>query len=144
MKYTLLIIFALLLHPFATRAQRGADIAPGRPAPVTVPDSVLVEQPDEMPEFPGGNAKLYSFLGSNLRYPPKAAQIDLQGQVIVEFVVCEDGTLCNEKIIKSFDSDCSKEVLRIVKKMPAWKAGTKNGKKVKTKFRLPVQFRLSE
>lgn len=144
MKYLLFAIFALLLQPCAGIAQAGREIAPSKPAPVVVPDSALIEQPDEMPEFPGGNAKLYSFLGSNLRYPPKAAQIDLQGQVIVEFVVCEDGTLCNEKIIKSFDSDCSKEVLRIVKKMPAWKAGTKNGKKVKTKFRLPVQFRLSE
>lgn len=143
MKYLLFIIFALLLQPLSSRAQDAGNVPPSMSRRVIVPDSAVVEQPDEMPEFPGGSVKLYSFLGNNLEYPTSAADIDLQGKVIVEFVVCEDGSICNEKIIKSFNKDCADEVLRVIKKMPAWTPGKKYGKKVKAKYRLPVEFRLN-
>lgn len=106
--------------------------------------SVVMAKPDLMPEFKGGIAALRRYLGNNLNYPQDAVDNDVQGQVIVEFTVCEDGRLCNEKIIKGIGNSCDKEALRVVKAMPPWQPGIHNGKPVKAYYRQPIVFRLMD
>lgn len=142
MKYLFFAFVLLLPSPCLFAQSAVVEVAPAPPSNNIVADSMLMTEVDKMPEFPGGKNGLYSFLSSNLRYPEETRENEMQGKVFVEFVVCEDGSLCNEKIISSFDSNCSKEVLRVVSKMPAWKPAEKDGKKVKTKYRLPVAFQL--
>ena len=100
---------------------------------------VAVEQPAE---FPGGMAALMRWLNNNMRYPEAAQQNDIQGRVIVNFVVEKDGSIANVKIAKGVDKDLDREALRVVKKMPKWQPGKNNGVAVRSYFNLPVIFRL--
>lgn len=109
------------------------------PAPGIIYTSI-----DEMPEFPGGMHALMDYLGRNIEYPTEARKEDIQGKVVVKFVVCENGTLCNEEVVRTIGGGCDEEVIRVVKAMPNWKPGKQNGKAVKVYYTLPVTFRFNE
>lgn len=100
---------------------------------------VAVEQ---QAEFPGGQGALMKFLSSNIRYPESAQQNDIQGRVIVKFVVEKDGSIGNVTVVKGVDRDLDREAIRVVKKMPRWQPGKNNGVAVRSYFNLPVTFRL--
>ncbi len=100
---------------------------------------VAVEQ---QAEFPGGQAALMKWLSQNVRYPETAQQNDVQGRVIVKFVVEKDGSIGTATILKGVDKDLDREALRVVKKMPRWQPGKNNGVAVRSYFNLPVVFKL--
>lgn len=100
---------------------------------------VAVEQ---MAEFPGGQAALMKWLSNNIRYPEAAAQNDIQGRVVVKFVVEKDGSIGKAEIVRGVDKDLDREALRVVKKMPKWQPGKNNGVAVRSYFNLPVTFKL--
>ncbi len=100
---------------------------------------VAVEQ---MAEFPGGQAALMKWLSQNIRYPEAAQQNDIQGRVVVKFVVEKDGSIGQATIAKGVDKDLDREALRVVKKMPKWQPGKNNGVAVRSYFNLPVIFKL--
>lgn len=100
---------------------------------------VAVEQPAE---FPGGTAALMKWLNNNVHYPEAAQQNDIQGRVVVQFVVEKDGSVGAATIFKGVDKDLDREALRVVKKMPKWQPGKNNGVAVRSYFRLPVVFRM--
>ncbi len=100
---------------------------------------VAVEQ---QAEFPGGQAALMKWLSTNIRYPESAQQNDVQGRVIVKFVVEKDGSIGAATILKGVDKDLDREALRVVKKMPKWQPGKNNGVAVRSYFNLPVVFKL--
>ena len=100
---------------------------------------VAVEQ---QAEFPGGQGALMKFLSNNIRYPESAQQNDIQGRVIVKFVVEKDGSIGNVTVVKGVDRDLDREAIRVVKKMPRWQPGKNNGVAVRSYFNLPVTFRL--
>ena len=100
---------------------------------------VAVEQ---RAQFPGGEAAMMKFLSNNVRYPEAAQQNDVQGKVIVNFVVEKDGSIGHVKIAKGVDKDLDREAMRVVKKMPKWQPGKNNGVAVRSYFNLPVTFRL--
>lgn len=100
---------------------------------------VAVEQ---QAEFPGGQAALMKWLSNNIRYPESAQQNDIQGRVIVKFVVEKDGSIGQATIAKGVDKDLDREAIRVVKKMPKWQPGKNNGVAVRSYFTLPVTFKL--
>ncbi len=102
---------------------------------------VAVEQ---QAEFPGGMQALMKWLSNNIRYPEAAQQNDVQGRVIVKFIVEKDGSVSQAQIVKGVDKDLDKEALRVVNKMPKWQAGKNNGVAVRSYFTLPVNFRLQQ
>ena len=102
---------------------------------------VAVEQPAE---FPGGMPALMKWLGNNIHYPEAAQQNDIQGRVIVKFVVEKDGSIGQATILKGVDRDLDREALRVVNKMPKWQPGKNNGVSVRSYFTLPVVFKLAQ
>lgn len=99
---------------------------------------------DIQPEFPGGISKLIQYISANLRYPRQAQESNVQGKVFSTFVVEADGTISNIVIERSLGYGCDEEVIRLLKAMPKWKAGESKGKAIRTRFRLPINFVLSE
>lgn len=87
---------------------------------------------------------LMKWLSNNIRYPEAAQQNDVQGRVIVKFVVEKDGSVSQAQILKGVDKDLDKEALRVVNKMPKWQAGKNNGVSVRSYFTLPVNFKLQQ
>jgi TonB family protein len=99
---------------------------------------------EQMPEFPGGDDALMSFLQKNVKYPLYALENDLQGTVMASFVICEDGSICQLKISKSPDSSFNPIVLDVLSKMPNWKPASHQGKAVKVFFDVPINFTLHD
>jgi protein TonB len=97
---------------------------------------VIVEQ---MPEFQGD---MIGYLSKQLIYPAMARDNNIQGKVIVQFVVNEDGSVSNAKVMRGIGSGCDAEALRVVNGMPKWKPGKQNGKAVKVYYTLPIRFLL--
>jgi protein TonB len=98
---------------------------------------------EQMPEFPGGMDKLMEYLSKNIKYPSIAQENNIQGRVIVEFVVNKDGSIVDPVVLRSVDPYLDKEAIRVVKSMPKWKPGEQRGKPVRVKFTLPVMFKLT-
>ena len=97
-----------------------------------------------MPEFPGGMDKLLQFINDNVQYPTKAQAERIQGRVIVQFIVDENGYIIEPNIVRSVEPSLNEEALRIIKMLPQWKPGTLKGKAVKVKYAVPVAFKLNE
>ena len=120
------------------------------PAPSTVVEAPplakdgIYNSVEKLPEYPGGMDALRAYLSSNLNYPSEAVENGIRGRVVVQFVVCEDGSLCKEQVIRSIGGGCDQEAIRVIKKMPRWKPGMQNGKAVKVRYTLPVAFVLEE
>lgn len=97
---------------------------------------------EQMPEFPGGMAELMKFLSKNIKYPTIAQENGIQGRVIVQFVVNQDGSIVDPVVMRSVDPYLDKEALRVISSMPKWKPGMQRGKAVRVKYTVPVTFRL--
>mgnify|MGYP000322049968 FL=1 len=97
---------------------------------------------EQMPEFPGGMKEMLKFLQENVKYPENAMKNNVQGRVIVQFVVEKDGTPTEFKVLRSVDPDLDAEALRVMKAMPKWKPGMQKGQVVRVKFTVPVSFKL--
>ena len=105
-------------------------------------DGVYLAVP-EMPEYPGGAAALLSSFRETLVYPEDAKTEGIQGRVLVQFIVEEDGSITNPVIIKSVYPSLDAEALRFVAKMPKWKPGKIDDKPCRTKYIVPLNFRLN-
>lgn len=96
-----------------------------------------------MPVFNGGNKALKKWIVNNLVYPQVAMKNGIQGRVIVTFVIERDGSVSDVKMLRSVDPSLDKEAIRLVKSMPKWIPGKKDGASVRTQYTLPVMFRLT-
>lgn len=94
------------------------------------------------PSFPGGDGELLKYLAQNIKYPPLARENNIQGSVVLTFVVSKDGSVRDVNIVKDIGGGCGKEAVRVVQSMPKWIPGEANGNAVKVRFTLPVRFKL--
>ena len=97
---------------------------------------------EQMPQFPGGEAALMKFLQSHINYPPMAAENNVQGRVVVQFVVDKTGKVGEVKIVRSVDKDLDKEAARVCASLPKFTPGRQNGQAVAVWYTLPVTFKL--
>lgn len=97
---------------------------------------------EQMPAFPGGEEKLFEYLGKNTKFSQVAIENDIQGTVYVGFVVGKDGKIRDVKIKRGVHEILDKEALRVVKAMPAWNPGKQRGKAVSVTYGLPIRFTL--
>ena len=97
---------------------------------------------EEMPEFPGGAAKMMEFIQKNIKYPMMARESDIQGRVFVNFVVEPNGEISNVEVLRGIGGGCDEEAVRVVKSMPSWKPGKQRGSAVRCAFTVPIIFKL--
>ncbi|RLD38720.1 MAG: energy transducer TonB [Bacteroidetes bacterium] len=97
---------------------------------------------ENMPEFPGGEAAMYKFIGKNIEYPRMAKESGISGRVYVTFVVERDGSVTDVKILRGIGGGCDEEAVRVIKKMPRWSPGKQRGKPVRVQYRMPIKFTL--
>lgn len=103
--------------------------------------TILYIEVDELPKFQSHNYNTaLEYIYSNMQYP---SDIDVQGKVIVSFVVTKNGKIEKIKIEKKLCNECDDEVKRVLRSMPKWSAGKKNGKLVDTLLLLAVNFKLT-
>lgn len=118
---------------------RDNQAAGGTSAPVE--EEVKVHSIVEvMPTFPGGEAALLKYVNSNIKYPSISQEQDVQGVVLLRFVVLEDGRVGDVVVQKSLDKHCDAEAIRVVKTLPRFIPGKQQGKAVRVWFTLPIRF----
>lgn len=97
---------------------------------------------EQMPQFPGGDAALYSFIQSHLNYPAMAIENGISGRVTVRFKVDKHGKVSNVSVARGKDPDLDKEAVRVVKMLPDFIPAKMNGQAVAVWYNLPVKFQL--
>ena len=97
---------------------------------------------EQMPEFPGGQSNLLSFLSQNIKYPSEAVTKGIQGRVICSFVVNQDGSIVDVEILRGLDSLLDTEAIRVINSMPKWIPGKKRGRPIRVKCTIPITFNL--
>ena len=96
---------------------------------------------EQKPQFRGGDAALMKYLLSHINYPPMAAENDIEGRVIVQFLVDKTtGKVGEVKVVRSVDKYLDKEAIRVVKSLPIFTPGRHKGKPVDVWYVLPVTF----
>ena len=75
-------------------------------------------------------------------YPMIAAENGVEGRVIIQFVVNEEGDATNAEVIRSVDINLDKEALRVIRSLPKFKPGKQRGKAVKVYYIAPINFQL--
>jgi len=95
---------------------------------------------EEMPEFPGGENALRSYIAKSIKYPIIAQENGIQGKVYVSFVVDKDGGISDAKIVRNVDPSLDKEALRVINSLPKWKPGKQRGKPVRVAYTVPISF----
>ncbi|MEZ4936382.1 MAG: M56 family metallopeptidase [Crocinitomicaceae bacterium] len=104
-------------------------------------DSVY-DKVEKMPEFPGGMDALIKYMQKEIKYPKEAEKNNIQGKVMIEFIVDKEGQVTHAKVLNGVDENLNNEALRVVEAMPNWTPGEDKGKKVKVKMVLPIIFKL--
>lgn len=97
---------------------------------------------EKMPEFPGGKEALKSYVASSINYPAEVEKAGIQGRVHAAFIVEKDGSVTGARIIRTVDPLLDAEAMRIIRNMPKWTPGMQDGKPVRVKYLVPVNFRL--
>ena len=140
-KNSLILILSVVLSSFSYAQVTESSI-----------DTAIVKTPEIDPEYNGGFEALIQYLTTNLEgvsNPKKKRSVPKEdlfegGRVIVRFIIEKDGTVSNvlleERLRKC--EPCNREAIRVVKNMPKWKPGLKNGKAVRTYVRLPIRFEI--
>lgn len=110
---------------------------------------------DEMPHFLSGcetapkeelkmcsQKEMFKFIIDNLKYPNASKEAAVEGMVVASFMITEDGSLTNPKVVKGLDEHCDAEVIRVLNAMPKWAPGIKDGKPRAVEMKLPFKFAL--
>ena len=104
------------------------------------PTVAAVLKPDMFPQYPGGVTELVKWMQKEVKYPKEAVKDEIEGRVLVQFVVDENGKVLNPKVIKGVHPLLDAEALRAVSEMKKWEPGIKDGVAVRVRYTLPVRF----
>ncbi|MFI5160894.1 MAG: energy transducer TonB [Sphingobacteriales bacterium] len=99
-------------------------------------DTLVFMKAEHEPEFPGGMNAFYKFIRKNLNQPKD----DSQGKVYLSFVIEKDGSITNIQVLRSLSAEANAEAIRVMMKCPKWNPGIQNGKPVRVKYVLPIEF----
>jgi TonB family protein len=134
MKYLILLTAGLIL---------GQDLIAQDTSKVTSAQPVLDLTTVE-PQYPGGEEEMIKFIQANVAYPETALKLYEQGTVYVQFVVNRDGSISDIVVIKGICDVLDAEAIRVVKLMPNWKPGELDGKLVRVRYVIPINFQISD
>ena len=117
--------------------EAGGDAPQQKQKEEEAPIHTVVEQPAQ---FPGGEAALLAYVAKNIKYPAIAVEQEIQGTVQLRFVVEANGSIGDVQVVKSLESHCDKEAIRVVKSLPRFIPGKQQGRPVRVWFTLPVRY----
>ena len=98
---------------------------------------------EQSPVYPGGTAELRKYMSNAVKYPAEARRKEIQGRVLIQFSVNQQGKLGDFKVTQKVDPMLDEEALRVIKNMPDWQPGKMDGKPAKFLYALPVNFMLN-
>ncbi len=129
----------------ADLTQKDVELTAAEKEYVNSPNRELFTSVEHPPMFPGGDEALNKYLSENIKYPHDATENNVQGTIFVQFVIRYDGTITDVKTVnKKIGSGLEEESIRVVEKMPKWKPGVQNDRRVDVQFMLPIRYTLQD
>lgn len=107
----------------------------GKPVVSSIEPTVY-DTAEEMPEYPGGQRALEKYL----KYPLPADYNGKEGHVILSFVIEQDVTISHITVLKSLSEKTDKQAIELIRNMPRWTPGKRNGQMVRVRYLAPVTF----
>lgn len=146
MKSIILVLLSVVFFCVCCYGQQVTQIAivPDTPKEVIINGRKVkaTEKPDVLPEYPGGINALMQFLSENLVYPTGAMKNNIQGRVLVQFVIDSEGNVSNVEIRQGVEPSLNDEAIRVVKLLNGWTPGKVRGQNVNVWYVLPITFKL--
>jgi protein TonB len=94
-------------------------------------------------EYPGGTAAWQRYLNKNFRYPDEAVNNEIQGTIVVQFIVDKEGNVSDVQAISGpAEGGLRDEAVRVIKKSGKWTPAVQNGRQVKSYKKQPIVFKL--
>jgi protein TonB len=144
LKYLLVVIFSVFVLSIFGQAK--ADTIATHDSTLSKlkgdADKEIYTEVETPPRFPGGNKALREYLSNNIQYPVKALKKRLEGTVVLQFVVTKTGTVDDIKVLRGVHSSLDSEAIRVVKLLPKWEPGIKDGHAVNVYYWIPIKFEL--
>lgn len=106
----------------------------------SIPNAKSDTLQNRLAEFPGGQKALEEYLKTNLKYPKRAIQMNIEGRVVFNLSVSSDGEITKIELFKGLYSECNEEAFYLIKRMPRWTPGLKDGKPAAMQVMLPIAF----
>jgi protein TonB len=142
-------------------ASATAPPPPPPPPPPKTDAPEIFRVVEEMPRFPGcedlqdmaskracAEKKLIDYIYSNIQYPRVARENNVEGTVVIQFVVSPEGKIQDAVIVRDVGGGCGQEALRVVNSMKdmqeSWIPGKQRGRAVPVLLNLPVRFKLEQ
>lgn len=117
------------------------SFAPPKPKDsVEKDENHIYEWVQEKPSFPGREEARLKWLSDNVVYPADAAKANIEGVVAVSFIVEEDGSIADVKVIKGVHPLLDQEAVRVTESMPKWEPGKMRGKVTRSYMMQPIMF----
>ena len=139
-----LVVVGYVASPPPPPAASPSPPPPPPPPPPVENEDVVFMVVEKMPVFPGGDAELFAYLSTNIRYPAEARETKSEGRVICSFVIEKDGSINEVEVVKSVSPSLDEEAVRVISAMPNWTPGEQRGQQVRVKYTLPINFKLGE
>jgi len=100
---------------------------------------------DTFPEYKGGQSALMRDISTLLRYPKYAKEHGIEGRVVLQFFIDENGNLDKRaiKVLRSAGPELDNEAIWVIKHLRQFRPAKRNGQPVKSYFVLPIIFSLS-
>lgn len=137
-------LYKQMVTPDEKPATTNQTVQNEQPQGQNIQNGTTFEVVETNAEFPGGNEACFTWLAQHIKYPAYAQEYGIQGTVVVRFVINKDGTVTDVEVMRSPDPSLSKEAERVVLSMPKWKPATQGGKTVRSRFNMPIHFRLNK
>lgn len=146
MKKVIFLFIAVVTCMSCAKSDANQNVDSNAKEEVTnVESDAAYDQVEILPEFPGGIPELMNYLQTSLQYPTLAKERQWEGRTVCEFIIEEDGSIKEAKVIKSSGYQLlDVEALRVILSMPNWTPGrlTADGDSVRVKYCLPISFKL--
>lgn len=137
---TLLLVLLSCAGAVQARGRGGQERAQLRPQPQPV-NVYTSSGVDREPEFPGGDCAMVRYINRERRYPAKAYREGVEGRVLCQFIVMEDGSISHVSVVRGVEQTLDREAVRVISQMPRWDAGQVGGQRVPVMCFLPIAFR---
>lgn len=136
-----ILSFLLLLSVFMPSLAQRCKVSYYSRSSSVVVEAYIADAVDQQPEFPGGDNAMMKFINKERRYPRHAYDAGIEGRVLCGFVVLPNGTISDIEVVRGVEESIDREAIRIIRTMPAWKAGRISGTAVPVYCIIPIAFR---
>lgn len=95
----------------------------------------------DLPRYGGGKEEFGKFIAENLRYPKEALKAGIEGKVLVEYEIDDNGFVHNPRVLTGIGYGCDEEAMRVIGLL-RFKKVKNRGMRVRVTTKTNISFKL--